>query len=172
MLTFIQIAEWSSLSVHCLVSKPSIKKTFCFNDTKSTSNAVLHSIECHQKHSCNSSRRPAAHNYHRDCPSTQVHHLGVKSQTFIEVYWANAGRRTAAKHKHRTKARYRLARREQCVAWYASTHTHLSLTQTTQLSPPTAAPQQFHTVAVRFAVFANLALPTKLHLCHCKLPAA
>lgn len=51
-------------------------------------------------------------------------------------------------------------------------HTHPSLAQTTQLSPPTAAPQQFHTVAVRFAVFANLALPTKLHLCHSKLPAA
>ncbi len=56
-------------------------------------------------------------------------------------------------------------------SWYASTHTSKSCTNNT-VKPSTVAPLQFQTVAVRFALFANLALPTKLRLCYWKLLAA
>lgn len=37
------------------------------------------------EYSSYSSRWPTAYNYHWDCPSTQMHHLGVKSQNFIAL---------------------------------------------------------------------------------------
>lgn len=169
-LTFIQIAKW--LPECPLTSIQTLdQKQHCWQWHKYNINCCAVPIGTPlflSVYSSYSSRWPTAYNYHRDCPSAPPG--SQESKLYCSIDQAQA---TLLQPSMNTgpKPGIDKAAGSNASPLYASTHTSKSCKNDT-VKPPTVAPLQFQTVAVRFALFANLALPTKLRLCYWKLLAA